>query len=69
MSKAVVHKESTLGVILSNGMMQILHASLLKGSTFSSMDGALYVKKSDTRPATRQDFEDFRVKWHPDYVL
>lgn len=47
MLKAVVHKESTLGLILSNGQMEILHASILKGSTFSNMSGALYVAEKD----------------------
>ena len=55
----VVLDEHTLG-INRNGLLEILHTSILKGSPFSDRSG-IYVKYHKTRPATLKDFESFRV--------
>ena len=41
----------------------ILHASVLRGSTWNKMDGWIIINPSsyNLRPATLKDFEDYRV--------
>lgn len=75
--RAIVLEGHTLGIIRrakpsESGlhMVEVLRASVLKGAPSSDVyvlalptDATLY------RPATQQDFDDFRVRSHPDYFL
>lgn len=67
-TKYIVLNEHTLGYLLYKDpksefqYMSILHASILKGSPHNWLNGSVLISPSDTiRPATLQDFEDFRV--------
>ena len=67
--KAIVYKEHTLGYIKENSnLVGILRKSVLKGATFSVHDDPFFADPIDLRPATREDFEDYRVKWNSDYI-
>lgn len=39
----------------------ILATSVIRGSCYSWMDGAVPVPEKGMRPATRKDFDDFRI--------
>lgn len=62
--KFFVVEENVLGCIWPNkpNILHILHASILRGSN-RHMDGWMFtpLNKKDMRPATRQDFKDFRI--------
>lgn len=79
---SVVYKDHTLGLLgsintaptvennfYSSFWVQPLRASILKGATFSVRDCAFIACPQDLRFANRQDFDDYRVKWHPDYLV
>jgi hypothetical protein len=67
--KAVVVDGHTLGVMIGPDL-QILRASVLRGSPHPSCGTiTLPTDASRVRPATRQDFVDFEVFWHPDYEV
>lgn len=55
----VVLDEHTLGIVRGKGL-EILHTSILKGSPYSDRS-YIFVKNHNSRPATLQDFENFRV--------
>ena len=58
----MVIDEHTLGVIMSNGRVQVLHASVLRGATWGSPAVVLLpMDKKRYRDATEKDFRDFRV--------
>ncbi len=75
MIRTIVFKEHTLGVIYPNGL-QILHSSILRGSPIQgdplSAAGTLafdpILDAGNFRPATEQDFKDYRVAFHPSYL-
>ena len=75
MTRTIVLDEHTLGVIYPNGL-QILHTSILRGSPIQgdplSAMGVLafdpVLMANRFRPATEQDFTNFRVAFHPDYL-
>ncbi len=60
--KLVVANENTLGYIQPEtpNSLSILHASILKGSTFSNTSGSVNLPKNH-RLATEKDFENFNV--------
>jgi hypothetical protein len=64
--KTVIYNEHTLG-LLEGRLLAVLHASVLRGATSTSW--IISVDPSETRPATREDFDTYRVKYHPDYPL
>jgi hypothetical protein len=66
---AVVFKEHTLGLLYEGGVIGPLRASVLKGATFSVHESPFFANEADFRQATKQDFIDFRVSWHPDYLV
>lgn len=66
--KAVVYREHTLG-LLSGNSIEVLRASVRKGASFRVHDSPFTVNMEDCRPATKQDFDDYRVHWHPDYLV
>ena len=77
MIRSIVLEEHTLGVVYPMGnlfQLQILHTSPLRGSPIqgdplSSMGTMVFCPyTSKYRTATEQDFNDFRVSFHPDYL-
>ncbi len=60
----VVINENILGYINSRqpSIIGVLHASILRGATFPNGHGGLMRPMNDKgmRPATRQDFDDYR---------
>lgn len=65
-----VYMENTLGYLFAiNGRnyLGILHASILKGSTFNWLGGAILVDMANVRRATVKDFDDYRVCVPPDF--
>ena len=47
---------------------QILATSVLRGSPWDAkLDW--FIPIGNHRPATRADFDAFRVQWHPDYIV
>lgn len=67
----VVYRENTLGYLFSlNGRnyLGILHASILKGSTFNWLNGPVLADMSNVRRATAKDFEEYRVCLPPDFT-
>jgi hypothetical protein len=64
--RSIVIGEHTLAAKLPNGTYQILFASILRGA--SQFDGWNFLPKN-YRLATREDFNTFRVDFHPDYLL
>jgi len=69
--RTIVLDEHTLGVVYPNGL-QILHASVSRGASFYPNDGVIpfdpVLKAGRFRAATEQDFKDYRVQFHPDYL-
>lgn len=63
MIKIVVIAEHTLGYIMPQTpqMASILHTSILKGSTFNPLSGAIHIGELSVRPANLKDFDDYRV--------
>lgn len=61
--RMVVIDEHTLGYTEEGtNFANVLHASVLKGATFTTQDGdRIYLKGRKVRTATVKDFEDFRV--------
>lgn len=60
----VVVNEHTLGYVYSDhpGMFGILHTSILKGSTYDRYEDWRHLNGLDkVRPATKADFDDYRV--------
>lgn len=68
--KYVIKDENTLGFIFTgSNQMQILHGSILRGATLTWKDGFIILLPSDKiRPATKKDFEDYRLRLPPDFV-
>jgi hypothetical protein len=61
----------TLGYVLptDNDEFGILHASVLRGSPYGRLDGCTSLSIHDVlRPATEQDFADYRVNLPPDFA-
>ena len=66
---AVVCEEHTLGVICANGAVQPLRAMTTKGAPFSVFEYPFTPMVDKTRPATLDDFDEYRVRYHPEYKL
>lgn len=67
---AVVFNEHTLGILYADNALQILHASILRGAvTYGILNGTIHVTEQSIRRATLQDFDDYRVSYHPSYLL
>lgn len=65
-TKLVVIGEHTLGYILPNSTMAgVLHASILKGATFTVHNEPLQLPRYNetVRLATPKDFDEFRVSF------
>jgi hypothetical protein len=69
LGRAVVYKEHTLGVMMSHNVMQVLHASGLRGAPFAPwhLEGWMYVFERDLRLAVEVDFNTYGVMYSPDY--
>lgn len=70
MPEYIVVEGHTLGYRLPNGRYGVLHASMLKGAVFDMYPDSKILPrdKKQVRPATRQDFRDFRVLCPPDFA-
>jgi len=71
--QAVVVNGHTLGVVLRDedgrAHIQVLRSSVLRGAPSTIEPGVINADANDLRPATKADFDDFRVMWHPDYLV
>ncbi len=67
MGRAVVYREHTLGVMVDRRILQILASSVLRGAPFFQ-DDWLFVSDDEVRTATVEDFDIYRVMYHPDYL-
>jgi hypothetical protein len=67
MYETVVFDNHTLGVVMGESL-QILHADVLRGASTPTR-GLIPLVRERCRPATLQDFEAFRVAYHPDYKV
>ena len=67
-----VYQEHTLGYLFrgERGLyyLGILHANVLRGSTFNWLSGPVLVDLKEIRKATEQDFDDYRVLVPPDFA-
>jgi hypothetical protein len=63
MTKYVVQDENLLGYLIPEqpSIVGILAASVIRGSIYNWTDGTAVNRPEQQRPATRQDFADFRV--------
>ena len=67
MNKAIVINGHTIATVMPNGL-QILHSSPLRGSPYPSMGMIGPLGSNDKwRYAVKEDFDDFRLTWHPGY--
>ena len=68
MTKYVVKDEHTLGYMIEQmpGFMAVLHGSVLKGG-HDWKNGAVHTFGSVIRPATEEDFKEYRVHLPPDF--
>ncbi len=66
---AVVYREHTLGLLGDDGWIQPLRISALKGAPFHLHEAPFVPDMKDVRPATLADFDEFRVRYHPDYLI
>lgn len=61
-----VLNENTLGLVRDArpGWFEVLHGSVLRGSTRDWKNGPFALGESDVlRPATKADFDAYRVSW------
>ncbi len=65
--KAIVINEHTLGVVIGR-YVQILRASILRGSPYPGQGFICFPDSSEYRKATEKDFETYRIQFHPDYI-
>ena len=67
---AVVIGEHTLGIVRS-GQVQVLRASVIRGAPNPGdpLGNMGLVPLSNYRPATRADFDTYRIHYHPDYLV
>ena len=66
---AIILEGHTLGIVRKN-QFQILRASVLRGSPYSNQGCLTFDASNDLfQFATCQDFDDYRVMWHPDYII
>jgi len=65
--KAILISGHTIAVVMANGL-QVLRASPLRGSPYPNMAllGPLGSFEK-WRYATKEDFDNFCLTWHPDY--
>jgi len=68
-AQAFVYREHTLGLLTGDNTLDVLHASVLRGAVGTTPSDPIHVDKKDLRPASKQDFIDYRVQWHPDYQV
>lgn len=68
--QAIVLDNHTLGVIIGD-QIQILRASIIRGATGDHLQGTtpIPMDKSRMRPATRRDFDDYKVMWNAEYEV
>ena len=61
--KIVVINEHTLAIIRPeySDYAEILHTSILRGSYYNNLSGAIYIVNETVRLANRQDFKDYRM--------
>lgn len=70
--QCVVYREHTLGYIQHDGSIAILHESVLRGAPWrvaASVEPIPYYGLNEIRPATREDFDIYRVSHHADYLV
>ncbi len=67
--QAVVYQEHTLGLLWPNGQIEVLRAYVAKGAVFSVHRAPFTAVEGEYRQATKKDFDDYRVSWHPDYLV
>lgn len=68
----IVSEGHTLGLVRYVGkfpMIDVLHASIIKGASSGGPLVGMVALGSKWRYATTQDFSIFNVKYHPDYKI
>lgn len=68
--ETIVVDENTLAYYVQKekGYCGVLRSSILRGG--SGTNEPFWIGCLQTvRPATKKDFEDFRVAWHPHYLV
>jgi len=70
MARAVVYQNHTLGVYHpETNSIDVLHSSVLKGAPINDyLPEPKLGDWGEMRYATKEDFEDFRVRFHPSYL-
>lgn len=73
MGRAVVIHESILAVRhpdTPDALLTVLRSSVLRGAAAPDMHATTLagIDPKSWREATRQDFDNFNVHWHPDYT-
>lgn len=68
MYKAVVYNNHTLGILFPNNILQVLYGKVhLGGKPWNSEPFNVF--DDEIRPATLNDFVNFNVKYHKDYIV
>ncbi len=67
--KTVVYKENTL-CVLENNSLTVLNGLGTRDGKSMMQSPVCYFKEEDIRPATREDFDTFKVQFYPPgYIL
>lgn len=66
--RCYVYKEEALGYVVGKGWGALL-CVLGPGGALEPDRCLDPTRPQDLRPATRVDFDRFRVQWHPDYEV
>lgn len=67
--RVIVWNENVLGIIQPNGL-EVLRSNISKGGPFLTDPMIAFdpvLEKGKYRPATKEDFDNFRVAYHPNY--
>ena len=67
LKQTVVYKEHTLGILWQGQRLEVLNGlGSIGGLHFT--DSPRLVSSNEFRPATKEDFDTFKVVFHPEYL-